>query len=156
MSMRLGAAVMAVLLAIYLVFAIYYSFVLFGTGEPVAIAIGAAMLVLPALGMWFIGAEVVFGVRAERLAARLERDGGLPEEQVSTSVSGRVDRADADALFPNYQAAVEQNPDDWRAWYRLALVYDAAGDRRRARWATRTAIKLERGTPDGTAEQART
>lgn len=154
MSMRLGAAVMAVLLAVYLVFAIYYSFVLFGTGEPVAIAIGAAMLVLPALGMWFIGAEVVFGVRAERLAARLERDGGLPEEQVSTSATGRVDRADADALFPTYQAAVEQDPDDWRAWYRLALVYDAAGDRRRARWATRTAIRLERGTLDGTAERA--
>ena len=43
-----------------------------------------------------------------------------------------------------YRAAVEQTPDDWSAWFRLALAYDAAGDRRRARWATREAIRLER------------
>ena len=32
----------------------------------------------------------------------------------------------------------------WDAWFRLALAYDASGDRRRARWATRQAIKLSR------------
>lgn len=144
MTNRIGAVVMSVLLAIYLVFAVWYSFVLFGTGDPAAIAIGAALLVLPMLGMWFIGAEIQFGIRAERLGARLEQEGGLPDDEVSTSSSGRIDRADADALFPRYQAAVEAAPEDWAAWYRLALVYDAAGDRKRARWATRTAIRLAR------------
>ncbi len=47
-------------------------------------------------------------------------------------------------MFPKYQAETEAAPEDWRTWYRLALAYDAAGDRRRARWATRQAIKLSR------------
>ena len=152
MSARIGAAVMAVLLALYLVFAVYYAFVLFGTGEPVAFAIGAAMLILPLLGIWFIGAEILFGIRAERLARKLEADGAVPTEELGAHASGRVERADADALFPSYQAAVEAAPSDWRAWFRLALVYDAAGDRRRARWATRTAICLERAEASGSAD----
>jgi Flp pilus assembly protein TadD len=52
-------------------------------------------------------------------------------------------RGDADAVFPAYRADAEEHPDDWRAWYRLGLAYDAAGDRRRAREAVRTAIRLE-------------
>jgi Flp pilus assembly protein TadD len=54
--------------------------------------------------------------------------------------SGRVDRAAADARFAERRAEVEAAPDDWRRWYRLALAYDDAGDRRRARAAMRTAI----------------
>ncbi len=144
MSVRAGAVVMAVLLGLYLVFAVYYAFVLFGTGVPVAIAIGVALLVLPLMGAGFIAAEILFGIRAERLARRLEQEGGLPAEEVPVSASGRIDRATADELFPAYRDAVEREPDDWRAWFRLALAYDAAGDRRRARWATRQAIRLER------------
>ena len=145
MTTRIGAVVMAVLLALYLVFAVYYAFVLFGTGEAVAVAIGVALLVLPLLGAGFIVAEILFGVRAERLARRLETEGGLPDEEVPITASGRIDRAAADELFPRYREAVERAPEDWRAWFRLALAYDAAGDRRRARWATRQAIRFERG-----------
>jgi Flp pilus assembly protein TadD len=47
-------------------------------------------------------------------------------------------------LFPSYRAAVDADPENWRTWFRLALAYDASGDRRRARWATRTAIRLSR------------
>ncbi len=149
MTTRIGTVVMAALLALYLVFAVYYATVLFGTGDGVAIALGAGLLVLALLGGGFIAAEIVFGMRAERLARRLEEEGGLPEEQLPVGASGRVDRAAAGEVFPRYRAAVEAAPKDWRAWFRLALAYDAAGDRRRARWATRTAIRLERGgAPD--------
>lgn len=144
MSVRIGAIVMALLLGLYLVFAVYYAFVLFGTGQAVAVGIGVALLVLPVLGAGFIVAEIVFGVRAERLARTLEAEGGLPSETVPVAASGRIDRAAANALFPGYRAAVENAPDDWRAWFRLALAYDASGDRRRARWATRQAIRIER------------
>lgn len=144
MGYRIGAVVMAVLLGLYLVFAVYYAFVLFGTGDAVAIGMGVALLVLPLIGGWFIAAEIVFGVRAERLARRLESEGALPEEILPARVSGRVDRAAADEVFPRYRDAVDAAPEDWAAWFRLALAYDAAGDRRRARWATRTAIRLER------------
>lgn len=146
MTTRIGVVVMAALLGLYLVFAVAYAFVLFGTGVPAAVGIGVALLVLPVIGGAFIVAEVVFGVRAERLARRLEGEGALPEEQLPALPSGRVDRAAASEVFPRYRAAVEASPEDWRAWFRLALAYDAAGDRRRARWATREAIRLERGS----------
>lgn len=154
MTMRVGAVVMAILLALYLVFTGYYATVLFGTGTPVAIAIGVAMLALAVLAAVFMGLEILFGVRAERLARRLEREQALPTEQLPLLPSGRLDRAAADELFPAYRAAAEAAPEDWRAWFRLALAYDAAGDRRRARWATRTAIRLERATATPGSPQA--
>ncbi len=141
---RLGALLMAALLALYLVFAIQYAIRLLLDPDALAKAIGAALLVLPLIGLWALVAELVFGVRAERLAARLEAEGGLPDEEVPLAASGRPERAAADALFPRYKAEVEAAPQDWRAWFRLALVYDASGDRRRARWATRRAIRLSR------------
>ncbi len=139
---RLAAVGMAVLLVLYLLFAIGYAIVLLGIGQPVTSIMGVALLVLPLIGMWALIAELVFGVRADRLAARLEAEGGLPTEQLPSRGNGRVDRAAADAVFPRYRDAVEAAPEDWRTWFRLALAYDASGDRRRARWATRRAIRL--------------
>jgi hypothetical protein len=144
MRTRIAVAIMAVLLALYLVFAVQYGFVLLGVGTPVSIATGLALLLLPIVGVWALVTEILFGVRADRLAKRLEDEGGMPSEPVPVSPSGRPDRAAADELFPKYQAAVEASPESWRDWFRLALAYDASGDRRRARWATRTAIRLAR------------
>ena len=144
MRTRIAVAIMAALLALYLIFAVRYGLILIGVGQPVAVAIGVALLVLPIVGAWAMVSEILFAVRADRLAKRLEEEGGMPSEQVPVSASGRVDRAAADALFPSYRAAVDAAPESWRAWFRLALAYDASGDRRRARWATRTAIKLAR------------
>ncbi|WP_294179286.1 tetratricopeptide repeat protein [uncultured Schumannella sp.] len=144
MTTRIGVVVMAALLGLYLVFAVRYGVLMIGLDGIVPVAIGIALLVLPLLAAGTIVAEVTFGVRAEKLARRLEAEGGLPDEEIPASASGRVDRTAAQAVFATYQQAVEAEPGDWRAWYRLALVYDASGDRRRARWATRTAIRLER------------
>ena len=144
MRTRIAVVIMAALLALYLVFAVRYGFILIGVGQPIPIAIGVALLILPVVGAWAMVSEILFAVRADRLAKRLEEEGGMPTEQVPVSASGRVDRAAADALFPSYKAAVDAAPESWRAWFRLALAYDASGDRRRARWATRTAIKLAR------------
>lgn len=139
-----GVVAMTALLALYLGFAVRYGFVLIGVGEPIAIATGAALLVFPLLGFGTIFAELIFTVRGQRLAKRLEGEGGMPTEMLPLSVSGRIDRDAADAVFPKYQAATEADPDDWRNWFRLGLAYDASGDRRRARWAMREAIKLSR------------
>lgn len=140
----IGVVVMTALLALYLGFAVRYGFILIGVGEPVAVGIGVALLVFPLLGFGLIAAELVFTVRAERLAARLEAEGGMPTEELPLRVSGRIERDAADAVFPTYQAAVEASPEDWRAWFRLGLAYDASGDRRRARWAMRQSIRLAR------------
>jgi hypothetical protein len=135
---------MAVLLLLYLVFALGYAVVLLQVDETVARVMGVALLVLPLLGAWALTAEIVFGVRAERLNARLEQEGLLPEDEVPLLPSGRPDRVAAGDLFPAYRADVERDPESWRAWLRLAYAYDAAGDRRRARWATRSAISRSR------------
>lgn len=144
MTSRVGVAVMAVLLALYLVLVAQRAVLFLLTGEPLAIGIGIALLVLPLLGAWALVREVLFGVRAQRLANRLGDEGALPVDDVAKRPSGRPERAAADAEFPRYREAVERSPEDWRAWYRLALAYDASGDRKRARQAVRTAIALER------------
>lgn len=144
MTTRVGVAVMALLLALYVVFAVYYATVLFGVGTAVAVGIGVGLLAMVVIGAVFIGVEIAFGVRAERLARRLEAEGGMPTERLPQRASGRIERSAAEELFPQYKAEAEADPENWRAWFRLALVYDASGDRRRARWATREAIRLSR------------
>jgi hypothetical protein len=144
MRTKLAVLLMVGLLVLYLVFAIRYGLLLIGVGEPVAVGLGVALFVLPLLAIWALVAEMLFAVRAERLGVKLEAEGGLPTEELPVLPSGRLDRAAAAEVFPVYQAATEAAPDDWRTWFRLGLVYDAAGDRRRARWATRQAIRLSR------------
>jgi len=143
MTARIGVALMAVLLALYIVLVAQRAWLLLISGEPIAIAMGIGLVVLPVLAAWALGRELWFGVRAEQLARRLESEGAVPSDQVSVRPSGRVIREDADAVFPAYRADVEEHPQDWRAWYRLGVAYDAAGDRRRARAAVRQAIRLE-------------
>jgi hypothetical protein len=140
----IAAIVMAALLAIYLVFTFQYALRLIGTGIPIGVAQGIALIVLPFIGAWALVAELLFGVRAQRLLDRMTQLGALPVDDLPHKPSGRVDRAAADLEFPKYQAEVEEAPEDWKTWYRLALAYDASGDRRRARWATRKSIRLER------------
>lgn len=143
MSARIGVVVMAALLALYIALVAQRAWLLLGSGDPIGIAMGVALVVLPVIAVWALGRELWFGIRAEQLARRLESEDALPEDEVTVTPSGRVVREDADAAFPRYRADVEQSPDDWRAWYRLALAYDAARDRRRAREAIRRAIRLE-------------
>ncbi|GAB3617939.1 hypothetical protein GCM10027416_24960 [Okibacterium endophyticum] len=142
MTTRIGVAVMTLLLLVYLVLVAGQALRFVQTGEPIAIAIGVALIVLPVIGAWALVRELMFGVRADRLGRELAADHALPGEQVPVRPSGRPERGAADALFPAYRAEVEESPDDWRAWYRLGLVYDGAGDRRRARRAVREAIRL--------------
>lgn len=143
MSARIAVAVMAVALVAYIVLVGQRAVLLVASGDPIGIAMGVALIVIPLIAAWALGRELWFGVRAQQLGTRLERDGALPEDEVAVRPSGRVLREEGDAVFPAYRAEAEAHPEDWRAWYRLGLAYDAAGDRRRAREAVRTAIKLE-------------
>jgi tetratricopeptide (TPR) repeat protein len=140
---KLGAVVMAVLLAVYLALVGWRAVQFVQTGEPVAVAMGVALIVLPVLAAWAIWRELQFGVRSQRLVRRLEEEGGL-DLGMPLRPSGRPERAAADDAFPAFRDAVESDPASWRAWLRLGLAYDAAGDRRRARSAVRRAIELER------------
>jgi hypothetical protein len=155
MTARIAALIMAALLALYPVFVAQYAVLLIGSGSGLGIAIGVALLVLPLVGAWALVSEIVFVIRGERLVRTLDRENGLPVDDLPRLPSGRIDPVAADAEFPRYRAEVEGAPDSWRAWLRLGLAYDASGDRRRARWATRTAIRLERALRTGPGSPAR-
>lgn len=144
MSARIGVVVMAALLALYILLVGQRAWLLLTSGQPIGAVMGVALLVLPLIAVWAIWRELRFGVRAAALAARLETEGELPAEEIDVRPSGRPEREQADELFPAYRADVEQHSEDWRAWFRLGLAYDGAGDRRRARQAIRVAIALER------------
>ena len=143
MRTPVAVAIMTALLLLYVVLAGQRAVILLGSGDGVGVAMGVALVVLPLIALWAIGRELWFGVRAQKLGETLDAEGGLPDEEIDVRPSGRATREDADALFPAYRADVEAHPGDWRAWYRLGLAYDGAGDRRRAREAVRKAISLE-------------
>lgn len=142
---RWAAILMAAVLVLYLVLVMQTSFRLLAVDQPVAKALGVALIVLPLLGCWALWAELRFGIRSQQLAHELVAEGGLPSDDLPKRASGQPDRAAADERFPQYQAAVEAEPESWMAWFRLGIAYDASGDRRRARQSIRRAIELERG-----------
>ncbi len=144
MTARIAALVMAALLALYLIFVVQYALILISTEGAIAKTMGVALLVLPLVGAWALISELVFVIRGERLVKILGDEGGLPVDTLPRLPSGRIDPVAADKEFPQYQAEVEADPASWRAWLRLGLAYDASGDKRRARWATRKAIALHR------------
>ena len=147
MKNRIAALTMAALLLLYLVLVMRYAVVLISTDDATARAMGIALAVLPLLGAWALYSELSFVLRGERLVKTLASLGELPVDDLPRLPSGRIDPKEADKQFPAFQAEVEAAPADWKAWTRLGLAYDASGDRKRARWATRQAIRLERGKP---------
>ena len=142
MRIRVTIAVMVVALVFYAVVIGAKGLAMVGSGSVVGTTLGIGVLVLPAVGLLLVGKELQFGRQSARLADVLEREGGLPVDDLPRRPSGRVDRSAADSVFTARKAAAEAQPDDWRAWYRLALAYDDAGDRTRARAAVRRAIVL--------------
>jgi len=143
MTAKYSAILMAALLAIYVALVGWRAVQFVATGEPVAVAMGVALIVLPLIAAWAIWRELAFGIRSQALVQRLDAEGGL-DLGLPVLPSGRPERAAAAAAFDGFGADVEADPESWRAWLRLGLAYDAAGDRRRARQAVRKAIELER------------
>jgi hypothetical protein len=144
---RIAALIMTALLVLYLVLVMRYAILLISTDNATGRAMGIALAVLPLVGAWALYAEIAFVLRGERLIKSLASQGELPVDDLPRLPSGRIDPKAADEQFPAFQAEVEAAPADWKAWTRLGLAYDASGDRKRARWATRQAIRLERGKP---------
>ncbi len=138
-----------VVLGGYLGAVLFRSLVLAADGGAVALVLAVGLVVLVAVAGWAIVAELRFGFATLRLGRRLAAEGGLPVDDLPRTPGGRVDREQADEHFDRYRAEVEQNPEDWRVWYRLAWAYDAAGDRRRGRRAARQAVRLSRSDDSG-------
>ena len=142
---KIWVGAVTLLLVFYLVVSFQRSVLLLLDSNPAAKAIGAAYLVLPAIGAWAMIRELLFGARTEQMAKVLEAEGGLPVDELPRTPAGRIVRSAADLEFEKYKAEAEAAPGDWRSWFRLSCAYDAAGDRKRARASMRDAVKLFRG-----------
>ncbi len=139
-----GAIAVTALLALYVWAVVGRGIALIGTGVPVGIAIGLGVLLLPLLCIALIIREWMLGASVQRMADELADRGELPEDHLPRSPGGRIDKAAAQAAFLPARDYAQEHPKDWQAWFNVAFAYDAAGDRRRARGALRTASALHR------------
>ena len=139
------AVVMAVLLGAYLLFVAARGIDFIRAGGLVPLLLGVAVLLLPLIGLWALYREWQFGRATQRLGTELAARGELPADDLPRRPSGRIVREAADARFAEVRTRVEADPESWERWFELSVAYDAAGDRRRARSAMRTAIALHEG-----------
>jgi cytochrome c-type biogenesis protein CcmH/NrfG len=129
---------------VYLILLGRTAVLMIGSGRGVAIALGVALLILPAIGLWAMVATLRAGFAHQRLARLAAEDGmELDTDALPRRPSGRIERDAADALFADVRAELDGDPDNWRRWYRLARAYDYAGDRSRAREAMKRAVEME-------------
>jgi cytochrome c-type biogenesis protein CcmH/NrfG len=135
---------MCVAMVVYFVLLGRAGVILISSGRWAAIGLGVAIFVLPIIGLWAMIATLRAGFAHQRLA-RLAREAGM-ELDVSAlrrRPSGRIERGAADELFDTVRTEVEEHPEDWRRWYRLARAYDYAGDRGRARETMKKAVAMQ-------------
>jgi cytochrome c-type biogenesis protein CcmH/NrfG len=141
---QLLIAVMCAAMLAYFVLLGRVAVAMIGSGRAAAVGLGLALLVMPVIGLWAMIATLRAGFAHQRLARLIAEDGlELDTSALPRRPSGRFERDAADALFATVRTEVEQSPDDWRRWYRLARAYDYAGDRRRARETMKTALELQ-------------
>lgn len=142
MRAKITYFITAAALAVYFVLVGSRGVLLIQQGTLLTVAFGAAVLILPVIGVWFLWKNTRFVTRANRLAAELDAEGGLPVDDLARTASGRIDRDAADEVFARRRAETEDSPNDWRCWFRLAVAYHDARDTPRARKAMQRAITL--------------
>ena len=138
---------MCVALIVYFVLLGRIAMAFITSGEPAAIGLGVALLVMPVIGIWVMVSTVRAGLTHQRLG-RIVKDEGMELDvgALPRMPSGRIERDAADALFETVRVELENDPENWRRWYRLARAYDYAGDRSRAREAMKKAVEMEERT----------
>jgi cytochrome c-type biogenesis protein CcmH/NrfG len=147
MRAKLSYAVTAAVLVFYFVLVGSRGVMLIQTGTVITVTFGIAVLILPVIGLWFLWKNTQFVRNANRLAAELDAEGGLPVDELRRTPGGRIDRDSADEVFAKRRTETEATPDDWRSWFRLAVAYHDARDTPRARKAMQRAIALHDGKP---------
>jgi tetratricopeptide (TPR) repeat protein len=138
---KIGAVFMAALVLLYVLLLGQRGYLFLIQDEPVGKLMGLFILVLPAFGFWGIFRELKFGLKVEKLGRALEDEKGWPSFEFSLRPSGRAVKAEALLEFEKFRLAAELDPKNWRKWFALGLIYDACGDRKRARMAMRKAIE---------------
>jgi tetratricopeptide (TPR) repeat protein len=135
---------MCVALIVYFILLGRIAMAFITSGEAAAIGLGLALMIMPLIGIWVMVATLRAGLTHQRLGRIVKGEGmELDVSSLPRMVSGRIERDAADALFATVREELENDPDNWRRWYRLARAYDYAGDRSRAREAMKKAVEME-------------
>ncbi|MEN9711649.1 MAG: hypothetical protein RL441_1641 [Actinomycetota bacterium] len=112
------------------------------TGNAVGLFFAVAIAGVSLVSAILIWREIRFGISMASMAKAMAQANALPLDDLPKTADGRVVREAADARFESYKLAVEADRTKWQNWYLLAVGYDDARDRKRARGAMRTAEKL--------------
>jgi cytochrome c-type biogenesis protein CcmH/NrfG len=137
-------AFMCAALLVYLALLGRTAILMIASGRAVAVVLGVALVILPAIGFWAMTATLRAGFAHQKLARLVAEDGmELDVSALPRRPSGRIERDAADALFDTVRAELDGDPHNWRRWYRLARAYDYAGDRGRAREAMKKAVEMQ-------------
>ncbi|MFK0201316.1 hypothetical protein [Streptomyces lavendulae] len=147
MRAKITYFITAAVLVVYFVLVGSRGVMLLQQGTWLTVTFGAAVLILPVIGIWFLWMNTRFVTRANQLAAELEAEGGLPVDELERDGYGRILRDSADEVFARRKAETEDAPGDWRSWFRLAVAYHDARDTPRARKAMQRAIALHAAPP---------
>ncbi len=144
LRIQLLIAFMCLALLVYLALLGRTAVLMMSSGHAVAIALGVALVIMPAIGLWAMIATLRTGFVHQKLVRLVAEDGmELDISALPRRPSGRIQQQAADALFDTVRTELHNDPDDWRRWYRLARAYDYAGDRGRAREAMKKAVELQ-------------
>ena len=143
MKIKLLVAGMVLLTMVYVFGLAQRALVLLLDPSLFAKTFGLLLVLFPALAVWSIWSEINFGMRCESLARMLQLE-DFPEIQVEVRPSGRPEPDSAAKVAADLRDQARNDPNNWRVWFRLSEALDAAGDRKSARKAAQTAIRMQR------------
>ena len=139
------AYILAAAGVIYAVFALWRAWVVFQDGTLVAKVLALSITFIPILGIVLIIREIRFGLNMQAMGRQLGVEGRLPIDDLPRTASGRAEQNAADIRFN--EIADRSESGDWRDWFHIAVAYEDARDRKRARASMRKAEKLFRAEP---------
>ncbi len=135
-------------LAVIVAITLLYAFLLFERGvvliqdgQPIAIAMGLAILIFPLLAVATIFFEIRFGIMLSKLEKILQAS-DISTPKYRLLLSGRAEKESAQEVFAQLKQSIEEDETNYLNWYLLADCYDKLGDRKRARAAARKAISM--------------
>jgi hypothetical protein len=128
--------------ALYLLATFGAAWRLVTTGELIGVLMGVVVVFIPLLGVWILIREIRYGATTQAMAHELlEPRGCCPRTTCPAAPpAGSCGRPRTPTSCSTRRRS-RRTRTSWQSWHRLALAYDACGDRRRARDAMKRAIR---------------
>ena len=140
----LAAGALTALLVLYISVVASLAFTLMRDDSMVAKGIGVSALVLPVVAGWYLWQEWRLVLAVERMGSSLDAAGRLPVHDGPRMPNGRLTEEAARDVYDVARAGVEEDPENWVAWFHLAAGYAVMEDKAQARRSYRYAAELFR------------